>query len=225
MSCWLTKGEEVLENKLATGPGDMARISEALDKLSQRELPKLQIEESSHESGAASGLKVEWARLHQYTRWIGDGFLSPHADRKLFEQSLHIQAAKRQLVTVTKTLYEHALTVEETDLIASLGSSHSDAGREDSELNLGLKDLWSHPEEWVYEDTVLLFEFSPDECLPFGTTHFYRFVAKDALTLEHLPYIEEFFFQAEVGPFDEYSVPATDEIELIAHVFGFMSNL
>jgi hypothetical protein len=125
-------------------------------------------------------------------------------------------------VTVTKTLYEHALTVEEIDLIAPLESSPSDAGREDSELNLGPKDLWSHPEEWVQEDTVMLFEFSPDECLPFGSTNLYRFVAKDALTLEHLPYIEEFFFQAEVGPFDEYSVPATSQIELITHALGFI---
>ena len=128
-------------------------------------------------------------------------------------------------MTVENDSSEHGFTIEEMRLAASFKDSLSNEGGRDCELDLGPEGSWSHPEEWVYEDTVLLFEFPPDECLPSGSTNFYRFVAKDALTSGHLPYIDEFLFQAEVGPFEEYSVPATDEAELIAYVLGSISSL
>ncbi len=225
MSCWLTRGEEVLENELAIGLEEMVRITGALEELSQRELPKVRIEEAGCESGGSSTLKVEWAYLNQYKQRIGDRFLSLYAQRKLFEQSLYVQAAKRHLVTVERDSSEHELTVEEMRLATSFNRILLNEDRRSYGLDLGPEGLWSHPEEWVQEDSMLLFEFPPDEFLPFGSTNFYRFVAKDALTLEHLSYIQEFLFQAEAGPFDEYSVPVTAQVELIAHALGFISTL
>lgn len=215
-----------LQNKLTIDPEGMARIEEAIQELSRRELPKVWIGEPNRDGhGDLNSARVDWFSLSRVMNEIEDCSLSPHTERKLFEQSLHVQAAKRQLVVVKKIMPRDGVTLEEARLIASFRKSLLVKGKKSHQWNLEPQGSWPHPEEWVYEDTVLLFDYPPDSNFPLESTHFYRFIARNKLAFEHKPYIEDFLFQAEAGPFEEYPILATEETEFMADVLRGIAQL
>ncbi len=215
-----------MESKLTIGPEDTARIEEAIQELSRRELPKVWVGEPNRAGhGDLHGARVDWFSLIRFMNEIEDCFLSPHTERKLFEQGLHVQAAKRQLVVVKKIVPRDGVTFEEASLISSFRKSLLVKGKKSYQWELEPQGSWPHPEEWVHEDTVLLFDYPPDSNFPLESTHFYRFIAGGKLAFEHKPYIEDFLFQAEAGPFDEYPIPATEEIQFMADVLRGIAQL
>ncbi len=215
-----------MENNAAISPEDMERITKATEELSSRELPKVRIgEPSDNDLDDQHGARVDWFSVGRFVSEAEGCSLSPDTERKLFEQGIHVQAAKRQLVVVRKVLPRDGITLGEARLIATARRPRVVKVNKSHRWDLGPHASWPHPEEWVHEDTVLLLDHAPDGNFPLDTTHFYRFIASDKLESGHMPYIEDFLFQAEVGPFHEYQIPATEKTEFVADVLRVIAQL
>jgi len=95
-------------------PENMARIEQAMVELASRELPKVWVGEPVRNGyGNLRGPKVDWYRLSEMNEEVGGDLLPPHVEQELFEESLHVVAAKRGLVTVKKFLPAYDMTVRE----------------------------------------------------------------------------------------------------------------
>lgn len=215
-----------MRNNIRVSLEDMDRITEAMKELSGRELPQVRIGKPSHEErNGQNGARVDWLSVGRFAGEVEGCSLAPNIERKLFEQGLHVQAAKCQLVVVGKVLPRDGITLDEARLIAKVRKPHVARANEVHRWNLEPKAYWPHPEVWVHDDTVLLLDLPPDDNFPLDTTHFYRFIASGKLEPEHMPYVEEYLFQAEVGPFAEYAIPATEETEFVADVLRDIARL
>lgn len=215
-----------MKNNVAISPEEMERVVKAMGRLSSRTLPKVRIgEPNDNDPSDQHGAKVDWFSVDRFANEVEGCSLSPHTERKLFEQGLHVQAAKRQLVVVRKIIPRDRITSDEARLIASVRNSHAVKTNKSQRWNLEPQAYWPHPEVWVHDDTVLLLDLPPDDNFPLDTTHFYRFIASGKLGPEHMPYVEEYLFQAEVGPFAEYTIPATKETEFVANVLRDIARL
>jgi hypothetical protein len=126
---------------------------------------------------------------------------------------------------VRKVIPKDRITFGEARLIAKVRKPPVVRATKSHRWNLGPQAYWPHPEEWVHDDTVLLLDYPPDDNFPLDTTHFYRFLACNKLEPEHMPFVEDFLFQAEVGPFEEYAIPATEETEFVADVLRSIAHL
>ncbi len=211
------------------GPEDRARIDKAIEELASWDLPLVWIGEPDYsDDGGLIGPSVSFLWLEQsgLVNEVKSEDLPGHCWKELWEETMHVLAARRGLVTVKKIWPGAKLTDAEEQMMGSVrnpsciieeGYYHGVVGSEGSSPR--------SDQEWVQEGTVVVFDFPPDEYFPYPSVDFYRFVTKDELTLDHLPHIEDFLFHAEDWPSDGYSVPATERLLLAASVNRGVSQL
>lgn len=200
------------------GPEDMARIDEAMEELAGWDLPKVWIDEPEYDdNGSLFGTELEYLRLEQH----GLAHLLEELQTEVWEESMNVLAAKRGLVPVTKMLPTDGIGSEEVrmrSLVKSLackvgvGFYHGVVGPH------GAGPRSEDPSDWVQEGTVVLIMFAPDAWIPYPTWQFTRFVAKDTLTTEDLPYVKNFLEQVGCGS-DGYSIEPTDSLQLVADLY------
>jgi hypothetical protein len=122
-----------------------------------------------------------------------DEILPNHVHEELWEWEVHRQAAKKGLVPVTKLLPIHVLTPQEAKIVALVGNERYRTPEGDP---LGvIVETWESvppPEEWIKEGAVILVKSQP-ETFGLEVVRFHRFVPKEEITLEYVPYIELFF--------------------------------
>jgi hypothetical protein len=209
--CWLKRGVDVVIGPISAE--DAARVDQAIDELSDWCLPQVWVGNPDwDEHGNPVGLKADWLKLVEF---LGVDLLPRSEQIQLFEEAMHVCAARGQLVTVKKVLPLDGITIAEQASIASLkqpifattnGSSPGMVDPFGSRFRLA---------DWRGGDTVMLFQFPPDEYFPLGSTNFYSFVARDVVTNSHLPYLNDFFSTALYGPFETW-IEATDEVVFVA---------
>jgi hypothetical protein len=199
-----------LNSKKKMGPEDRARIEKAIEELASWDLPPVWINEPDcSDDGDRIGPSVSYLWLEQngLVDEVESEDLPEHCQMELWEETMHVLAAREGLVTVRKNLPGDEFTDAEVQMMGSVrnpsciieeGYYHGVVGSEGSSPR--------SDQEWVQEGTVVVFDFPPDEYFPYPSVIFYRFVTKDELTLDHLPHIEGFLSHAENGPSDGYSV-------------------
>lgn len=211
------------------GPEDKARIDEAVEELASWDLPPVWVGEPDYgDDGGLIGPSVSYLWLEQtgLMREVAGEDLPGHWQMELWEETMHVLAARRGLVTVRKILPGHKFTDAEMRMMGSVrnatciveeGYYHGAVGPE------GPKPR--SEDEWVQEGTVVVFDFPPDEYIPYPSVIFYRFAAKDDLTIDDLPHIEDFLSRAEAGPCGWCSVPATKRLLLAASLNGDVNQI
>lgn len=211
------------------GPEDRTRIDEAIEIMASWELPPVWVGEPDYaEEGGLIGPIVSFLWLEQtgLIHEVSGEDMPGHCWKELWDETIHVLAAKKGLITVQKIWPTNELTDAEVRMMGSVrnascimeeGYYHGVVGSE------GAKPR--SEEEWVQEGTVMVFDFSPDEYCPYPSVIFYRFVAKDDLIIDDLPHIEDFLSQAELGPSDGCSVPATESLLLAASLHGDLNQL
>lgn len=210
------------------GPEDKARIDEAVEIMASWELPPVWVGEPVYaEEGGLIGPIVSFLWLEQtgLIHEVPSEDMPGHYRMELWEETIHVLAAKKGLITVRKIWPKNELTDVEVRMVGWMrnascivekGYYHGVIGSE------GLKPRCE--EEWVQEGTVVVFDFPPDEYCPYPSM-IYRFVAKDDLTTDDLDYIQDFLSQAGLGPSDPCSVPATERLLLAASVYGGLDQV
>ncbi len=211
------------------GPEDRAKIDKAIEELASWDLPPVWISEPDYsDDGDRIGPSVSFLWLEQsgLMNEVKSEDLPEHCQMELWEETMHVLAAREGLVTVKKSWPWDELTHAEEHMMGSVrnlsciiekGYYHGVVGSEGSSPR--------SDQEWVQEGTVVVFDYPPDEHFPYPSVDFYRFVTKDELTLDHLPHIEDFLWHAENWPSDGYSVPATKRLSLAASVNGDLNQL
>lgn len=200
-------------------PENMARIEQAISEWASRELPKVWVGEPVRdEDGNLRGPMVDWYRLSEINEEVGGDLLLPHVEQELFEESMHVVAAKQGLVAVKKFLPAREMTVQEEGLLKLLEQSVGDRNYlHHVRWGMNNKGSWPRAEESVREHVGMLFSLPPDERFPRGSAYVVGFVPSNALTRADLPYIEDFLRKATDGP-EQHTVEATDEALFLASV-------
>lgn len=208
-----------LNSRGTLDPETMDRIEQAMVEWASRELPKVWVGEPvRNEDGNLRGLKVDWYRLSEMNEELEGDLLPPHVEQELFEESMHVVAAKQELVTVKKFLPAREMTVQEEGALKLLEQSPADKSHL-HHVRWGMNNdgSWPRVEESVREHVGMLFPLPPDERFPRGSAYLVRFVPSNALTRAHLPYIEDFLRKAADGP-KQRTVEATDMAHFLASV-------
>lgn len=201
-------------------PEDGTRIDGAMEELASWDLIKLWVGESEYDDdGNLFSREVEYLRLEQH----GLGHLLQEEVRTdLWNESMHVLAARKGLVTVTKTLPTDGIGSEEVrmrSLVENLACRVGDGFYHGVVGPRGARPRSEDPSEWVQEGTVVLIKFAPDEWIQYTTCQFTRFVARDKLTTEDLDYIEDFLQHGEFEPSCTYSIEPTDSLEMVADLY------
>lgn len=204
-----------MENELVIGPGEMARIYQALQELASWGPPILWLDEPDQdENGNAIGETVDWFRL---TRLFESDFLPRDLLLDLFEEATFVLAARRGLIPISRVLSLDSLTAAERDLIAAVKQPYCEVMEGFYHGVIGASYSEHRCCDWVQENTVVLTESAPDRCFPLELVKLVTFTTEDTLTLEHLPFIEDMFHWAETGP-SNHTIKATDEVKFLASV-------
>ena len=194
-------------------PENMARIEQAMVELASRELPKVWVGEPvKNEDGNLRGTKVDWYRLSEMNEEVGGDLLPPHVEQDLFEESLHVVAAKRGLVTVKKFLPAYDMTVREKAALDLVQQHPVESDLHHVRWGMKSDGSWPRAEESVREHVGMVFPLPADRRFPRGSAYLIKFVAIDALTRNDLPYIEDFLRKAADGP-ARYVLEAADGAE------------
>lgn len=201
-----------MENGETLSPEVSVLVDRAIRELSSWELPCVWVGKPyQDETGKLVGSRVAWSRLSGMKEEIRSNLLPPQAEKDLFEESIYVLAAKQGLVVIKKVLPRDEITSEEAPVIAALREVPAEGEKDHCQWDLDSDSSWPNPEEWVGQDTVALFELPPNERSTTRPEHFFRVMAKDALSAACLPYVESFLFKATKGPSD-YVIEATDEV-------------
>ncbi len=207
------------------GPEDKARIGWASKEMATWDLPEVWIGEPDYDDdGNLFGPSLEYLRLEQH----GFAHLFEELQTDLWNESMHVLAARKGLVTVTKTLPTDGIGSEEVrmrSLVENLACRVGDGFYHGVVGPRGASPRSEDPSEWVQEGTVVLVMFAPDAWIPYPTWQFTRFVDRNKLTNEELPYIEDFLFRAENGPSAAYSIEATDSLKMVADLYKGLNRV
>ncbi len=213
-----------LNDREKIGPEDVTRINEALDELSSWGSPQVWVGQPVRdEEGNLRGQKVDWHLLSEMKEEVGDDLLPTHVEQELFEESLHIVAARQGLVTVKKFLPAYDMTLREKAMLDLMQQQPVERHLHRVRWGMNCTGSWLRAEEVVREHVGLLFPLPSDERFPRGSAYVVRFMPRDALTRDHLPYVEDFLRKAVDGP-ELYVIEATDEVELLARVLEEMDQ-
>ncbi len=201
-----------------TNAQSMARIDEAIEELAGFPLPPVWIGEPDYdEDGNLVGPKLTYYQLEQHglVEKVAGHALPGHCQMELWEQTVHVLAARQGLVTIRKILPGDKATDTENLMIASI--SDPSCRIEEGYYHGVVGSLGPKPrsEEWVEESTVVVFDFPPDEHVSYPSTIFYRFVARDTLDPGDIPFTEDFCVRAECGPSGGYSIPASTVAKMV----------
>lgn len=207
-SCWLTKGEDDLENVETVNSEGLARIDQAIERLANRNALWLWLDAPDRDgNGVSVGTRVDWFRISKFLRV---DVLPPHHLTGLFEEAVCVLAARRGLISIKKTSPFDPSTVFKPSPICLTYEFH----RKQSET---LCSEFIHPlnsvhwsESWVQKNKTLI-EFTPGNHPTPGSLSSTTFVTRDTLEAYHLRDIEHFLFRAEAGPFERH-IKATDEV-------------
>ncbi len=179
MSCWPTRGEEVLENGETLSPEVSVLVDRAIRELSSWELPCVWVGKPyQDETGKLVGSRVAWSRLSGMKEEIRSNLLPPQAEKDLFEESIYVLAAKQGLVVIKKVLPRDEITSEEAPVIAALREVPAEGEKDHCQWDLDSDSSWPNPEEWVGQDTVALFELPPNERSTTRPEHFFRVMVR-----------------------------------------------
>ena len=201
---------------------DSAHVDQAIDELSERNLPRVWIGDPEwDEYGNPVGATVDWLKL---THYVDKSLLSYVEQVQLYEEALHILAARRKLVTVKEVMPLKQAISSPKPLVFSVRNHIQREVRrfivsEEDSLGSGF-----HEEDWIGEDTMIMFKSPPTSYCPLGSTTIIRFVDRDALLSSELPYISDFFDTALHCPCDVV-VEATSELLFIADVLADVEGL
>ena len=207
-----------LSGRGTIGPEDTNRIKEAIDELSCWGLPRVWVGEPVRdEDGNIRGPKADWYRLSELNEEVGGDLLPPHVEQELFEESLHVVAAKRGLVTVKKFLPAYDMTVREKGALDLVQQHPVESHLRHVRWGMNNNGSWPRAEESVREHVGMLFPLPSDRRFPRGSAYLIKFVAIDALRRNDLPYIEDFLRRAADGP-TRYVLDATDGAEFLAGI-------
>ena len=199
-------------------PEDRTRIDGAMEELARWDLPKVWVGEPEYDDGNLFGPELEYLRLEQH----GLAYLLEDLQTDLWNESMHILAARSGLVTVTKMLPTDGIGSEEVrmrSLVKNLACRVGDGFYHGVVGPHGASPRSEDPLELVKQGTVLLIMFAPDDPIQYPTCQFTRFVTRDKLTTEDLDYIEDFLQQAECGPSCTYSIEPIDSLEMVADLY------
>ena len=195
---------------------EMALIDMAMEELAYCDLPPVLVGEPRYgDAGEILSPHISYLRAEQHGLHT---ILRGDHQMELWEETVHVLAAKKGLVTVIKSQPGDEFDDAEIRMVHSVRNA---ACVVEGNYYHGTVDSvgWKpRSEDWVEENTVVVYDYPPDEVAPFPLTTFYRFVPKDALTTNDLPYIESFLGHGACGPSGGYSVPATERLLLAASV-------
>ncbi len=216
-----------MENKISISPEDIAILGKAQNIWSHLEYPKVRIVNPALRIAGIDvyGQRVDWFKFSQFKEESEDYLLPPHTELELFEQGLHISAAKLQLVTVKKILAPDSLTFEEAQAISDFRKSIPAGYKGRYVWDADLKGLWPDPREWMQANAAFTFEFVPEEASLEQSVYFYRFVVPHELPLEDWPYVADFLSKAESVPFKEHPILATDRVKFVTDVLKGIGDL
>lgn len=200
------------------GHEDSARIDRAMEELTSWDLPVVWVGEPSYDDDPETSA-LEYLRLEQYGLAY---LLEEELQTDVWDESMRILAARSGLVPVRKMLPMDGLGSEEARMKSLVRTRACRVGDGFYHGVVGPHGASPRPEDpsgWVQEGTVVLMMFARDAWIPYPTWQFTRFVARDKLTSEDLPYVEHFLQQTECGPSDTYSIEATDSLKLVASLY------
>lgn len=213
-----------LNDREKIGPEDMTRINEAIGELSSWGSPQVWVGEPVRdEDGNLRGPRVDWYRLSEMKEVIRDDLLPPLVEQELFEESMHIVAAKQGLVTVKKFLPAYDMTLREKATLDLVQQDPVERHLHRVRWGMNCVGSWLRAEEAVREHVGLLFPLPSDKRFPRGSAYLVKFEPREALTRDHLPYIEDFLRKAVDGP-KLCVIEAPHEVEFLVSVLEEMDQ-